>query len=427
MSDTQNRAVQYRLLSPDFSNPVLAEPIGALCRLVSGGRALPEKYAAPLRALENWLVNLPAAQSYYAEEGGAVAYALVTATNAARIASSSIFAPTAPNEQRALLQPQYEYAAFLAGLSCVLAFPPREVRINAVGKPAWNSLLGPLRSYVAVGDSYSVTWLQRASTSRVPSTSHGAWVGAVAMLTFAQQYLTDQDVAREFVSAIMPDAQPTAGEPLLVQIVRRACLKSVADYKTALAESTVLPARAPARTDDSNDVLIVAVSPPQSVNSNHNAPPTQAPKTAALSDLQNTIASVRLNGQSAMSTPPTAKTVQKSESAVPDERVVGNDLMANFSPWAREFFQSLRDDVAARDPVIRKMRVDDAGKGFILQRQMITHRGLDDNKVSDYLHSHGLLVQKLATSLIVDHRMGAFITTDGEHTVGAHEKPAGGR
>lgn len=419
--------MQYTLLPPDLSTPVLAEPIAALCRLVGGGPTLPEKYAAPLRSIEAWVVNLPAAQSYYAEEGGAVAYALVTATNAARIASSSIFAPTAPNEQRASLQPQYEYAAFLAGLSCVLAFPSREVRVNAPGKPAWHCLLGPLRSYLAVGDSYSVTWFPRASASRVPSTSHGAWVSAIAISPFAQLYLSDQDVAREFVSAIMPDAQPTAGESLLVQIVRRACLKSVSDYKTALSESTVLPSRAPPPGRESVDVAHAAISPTQQAQPVHGAPPAQAQKTAALSNLQNTIATVRLTGQIAQAPTTHQKPNQKSEVPLPEDGTSGNDLMADFAPWAREFFQSLRDDVKARDPVIQKMRIDDSGKGFVLQRQMITRRGLDDNKVSDYLCSHGLLVEKLAASLIVDHRMGAFITEDGEHTVGAHEKPAGAR
>lgn len=421
----QNHLVQYTLLPPELSTPERLEPIASLCRLVGDGRELPEKYALPLRAVEHWLVNLPAAQSYYSEEGGALTYALVTATNAARIASSSIFAPTAANEERSLLQPQYEYAAFLSGLSCVLAFPSREVRVVSGSKSPWNCLLEPLRSYISLGDTYSVTWLQRAS--RVPSASHGAWVGAMALLPFAQKYISAHDVARDFVSAIMPDAQPTAGEALLVQIVRRACLKSVADYKSASAVATVLPACSAQQLSQSVTAGQTELASLVNALATHTNSTFQAPKTAALSQLQSVIASARMTGQIAPYPVPHKIIAANLDAPLSEEQIVINHLMANFAPWAREFFQSLRDDVQARDPVIQKMRIDHGGKGFVLQRQMITRRGLDDNKVSDYLQHHGLLVEKTSTSLIVDHRMGAFITHEGEHAVGAHEKPAAAR
>lgn len=389
--------------------------------------------AATAQHVATYLGNAPASAAYYAHESGALTYALISARHAVSFGSAAVFLQNT-TERRVEVQPQYQVAAILACLAGVLALPSKELRITVSGEQSeWDPLRGSLTDYLRGHSAYEVAW--REKTTRVPNALHAAWIAAVILGPCWSSAIPDVQVFRELVASLLPDTQPSAGEAILTSIVRRAHLKAIADLRQHHSQNFIAPSP-PHQV--SVPVTLDPAGPGVSTSATVATPATIA---AAAPEPQTKVAATQANPSNPMPATPArvpkktphqameltaALSALRAETASkPKAEAAPVDPFLNpWTPWAREVLLSMREAVAKRGACIRKMRIDEAGRGFCIGRVELGNWGVAEQMVTDELIRVGVLIERSARDVIVNDSVGRFLTQDGEFTVGPNEVPA---
>ena len=408
----------------------------SLRRALSDSAPSPEFKRALLATSEQiviWLGNIPAAKAYFDHEHGAVTYACNAARYAAAAAGATAFLATT-TERRIVIQPQYVVAAALSAMAGVLALPSREIKLVRSDGREWDSLCVPQTEFVK-DSKFSVFWAPRLETSRSPEPSHSAYLVGRILAPIWDSVITDMVVRQDLISSLMPDTQGAGGgESVLKQIVRRAYVTSVTTYRNSQDSARIAsfratpfdPPQVPAQALVLGQGLVPKDSAPTSISAIFSSVaasaalpaseasrqtqipqprPPQAPKT-------DVFASARRTGES----------VQSSVALLPETNGENDPFLEPFSVWMRQLLLSVRSDVAARRPVIRKMLIEE--KGFSWDQVITGSWGVHESRVIAELSRAHFLVDRQMKRLVVKRELGAWLTQDGEFTVGPNEQVA---
>src|SRR5579863_1724200 len=115
------------------------------------------KWRSVLLRCADWFSSIPLSAELYREPGGAFRFTVETTFFAMRLAGGQKFGTSLPSEKRRRIEPQYNYAVFLAAICSALDEPYRHFAIARERDLAeWNpSAHGDAAAWLD-GDSYSV-------------------------------------------------------------------------------------------------------------------------------------------------------------------------------------------------------------------------------------------------------------------------------
>src|SRR5258708_31896658 len=89
------------------------------------------KWLTVLRRCADWFSSMPLTPDIYREPGGAFRCTVETAFYAMRLAGGQKFGTNLPSEKRRRIEPQYNYAVFLAAVCSRLDEPYRHFTVQA--------------------------------------------------------------------------------------------------------------------------------------------------------------------------------------------------------------------------------------------------------------------------------------------------------
>ena len=188
------------------------------CANEAGRSDFERKWLSVLRGCAAWFSSLPLQPELYRESGGAFRCTVETAFYAMRLAGGQKFGTNLPSEKRRRIEPQYNYAVFIAAVCSRLDEPYRYFVIEREkDRQPWNpSVHGAVGPWLA-GSSYLV------SRREQPLRLERMRTGMLAQMLVGSELLSglDAEVLSEMFGAINPDMQPIGAESLLHKVVRQ--------------------------------------------------------------------------------------------------------------------------------------------------------------------------------------------------------------
>ncbi|MCI0150980.1 TraI domain-containing protein [Paraburkholderia sediminicola] len=177
------------------------------------------KWLAILQRCAGWFSSMPLNPEIYREPGGAFRCTVETAFYAMRLAGGQKFGTNLPSEKRRRIEPQYNYAVFLAAVCSRLDEPYRHFTIERESdRAAWNPSV-----HGAAGP-----WLgsapYRVARRAAPLPIERMRTGMLAQMLIGSELLTglDAEVLSELFGAINPSTKPIEAESLLHKVIRQA-------------------------------------------------------------------------------------------------------------------------------------------------------------------------------------------------------------
>ena len=190
----------------------------AQCANESSSSELERRWLSVLRSCAAWFSSLPLSAELYHEPGGAFRCTVETAFYAMRLAGGQKFGTSLPSEKRRRIEPQYNYAVFLAAVCSRLDEPYRHFKIERDSDRAvWNpSIHGAAGSWLG-------TSAYRVAVRDHPLPIERMRTGMLAQMLVGQDLLVglDGEVLSEMFGAINPIMQPQGAESLLHKVVRQ--------------------------------------------------------------------------------------------------------------------------------------------------------------------------------------------------------------
>jgi conjugal transfer pilus assembly protein TraI len=377
-----------------------------------------DKWRAVLLSCANWFSSMPLTADLHAEAGGAFRATVETAYYAMRLAGGQKFGADLPSERRRVLEPQYNYALFLAACCSWLDEPCRHFHFHRLsdGSEWIPAAHGPFGAWLD-GDGYRVIRREVA----LPLERMRTALLAREILAPASLNTLDSTVLPELFGAINPEKMPTGVEALMHKVVRQA-ISTVTTFeqKAQRAIFTAPTGRVPPAAD------LVAAMP-----SGASAPAAAAPVTAAFSSLvavEPTPSAAA--GVSALFEQPTPANGDVSVTAVltnemgsesrgaPSETLVqmksprradpGTDpfgeALGTASNLMREFFRAIAQDVAAG-----KVTVTWVEKGLAIPKRLLGSYGIASDTLVENLRKHGWLYKVQGSDILLVERIGQLI------------------
>lgn len=177
------------------------------------------KWLAVLRRCANWFSSMPLTPELHCEPGGAFRATIESTFYAMRLAGGQKFAADLTSDKRRRLEPQYNYAVFLAAACSLLDEPFRHFEmVRLSDRTKWNPAAhGSFGTWIGTG--------QFAVERRVTPLKNERMRTAM----FAQTVITpellsgfDTAVLDDLFNAINPERSPQGFEPLVHKVVRQA-------------------------------------------------------------------------------------------------------------------------------------------------------------------------------------------------------------
>ncbi|CAD6556614.1 hypothetical protein LMG28727_06152 [Paraburkholderia kirstenboschensis] len=418
---------------------------------------LSRKWMTVLESCAAWFSSLPLSPDLYREPGGAFRCTVETAFYSMRLAGGQKFGTNLPSEQRRRIEPQYNYAVFLAAVCSRLDEPFRYFVIERDrDQQAWNpSVHGAVGPWLG-GSEY------RVSRRAQPLAVERMRTGMLAQVLVGSGLLSELDgeVQSDLFGAINPNMQPLGAESLLHKVVRQGV--STADEFDRKAQRAVF---APVQFDVPSAVHVaaelepvVAVAPvpdqpspsaatvgqsalagasstaaaPQSVSDPAPAPVSPVSVPAAPSGMtaelppEPSAVSAKASPQplhealrispatktapSAPSQPavdpsamrsPSQPTADRRESAPP---AAFDEVLKGVPNLVRELFQALREDVAAG-----KASVQWSDQGLVLPKRLVGGYGVSSSTLVEHMRKRSLMVADEAGQITLTPRAGQLI------------------
>jgi conjugal transfer pilus assembly protein TraI len=426
------------------------------------------KWISVLRGCAAWFSSLPLSPELYREPGGAFRCTVETAFYAMRLAGGQKFGTSLPSEKRRRIEPQYNYAVFLAAVCSRLDEPYRHFVIEREkDRQSWNpSVHGAAGAWLA-GSDYLVSRRQQ------PLPPERMRTGMLAQILVGSALLSglDAEVLSEMFGAINPNVHPVGAESVLHKVVRQgvstadefdrkaqravfapvqfdvpsavhvaAQLEPVTTPSNTTPAASVVPT-APATTDTSVAAPAFGQSAPTveasatessdgSTGSAAAVSLAPAPASPAVSNVESSAAARNGSGSrrpqtlheavgiaAANETPsapshaidPSAMKAGQSavagrDAAPPAAAAAFDEVLKGVPNLVRELFQALREDVAAG-----KVSVQWSDKGLVLPKRLIGSYGVTSSTLVEHIRKRSLMVADESTQITLTPRAGQLI------------------
>ncbi|MGF6267417.1 conjugal transfer pilus assembly protein TraI [Paraburkholderia youngii] len=404
----------------------------AQCANEASQSELERKWRAVLRACASWFSSLPLSPDLYREPGGAFRATIETAFYAMRLAGGQKFGTNLPSEKRRRIEPQYNYAVFLAAVCSRLDEPYRHFAVErdsdrALWNPPVHGAFGPWLA----GSSYRLTRREN------PLPVERMRTGMLAQMLVGSELLAglDAEVLAELFGAINPNMRPIEAESLLHKVVRQGV--STADEFDRKAQRGVF---APVQFAVPSAVHVAAELEPVSATgapatgasaatgTPHNPPPTSAPPVPTATQAAAVVQPAGLIVEPSMgeilpATPadtlivpspapvsaavdPTAMRPLATTASPPkpSNAPTFDEVLKGVPGSVREFFQALSEDVASG-----KAAVQWTEKGLVVPKRLIGSYGIAASTLVEHMRKRSLMVADAPTEVTLAPRAGQLI------------------
>ncbi|MEZ0606243.1 TraI domain-containing protein [Paraburkholderia sp. IW21] len=419
------------------------------------------KWLAILQRCAGWFSSMPLNPEIYREPGGAFRCTVETAFYAMRLAGGQKFGTNLPSEKRRRIEPQYNYAVFLAAVCSRLDEPYRHFTIERESdRAAWNpSVNGPAGPWLGSAP-------YRVARRSAPLPIERMRTGMLAQMLIGSELLTglDAEVLSELFGAINPSTKPLEAESLLHKVIRQAVDTAVEfDRKAQRAvfepvqfsvpsaihvAAQLQPAAAaapPAATVSAVAPASTPPAPPAGASPAQAAPPAQAASASVAAsatepgagpgDLQSdppaapaaqmslplsqseprtlleAIGCATDNstaaGQHVAAVDPAAmrtSPVPADNTASPEPTALFEEVLKGTPNMIRELFKALREDVAAGTA-----KVSWNDKGLAVPKRLIGSYGVASDTLVEHLRKRSLLVGNDQGEITLGPRAGQLI------------------
>jgi len=421
------------------------------------------KWLSVLRRCAAWFSSMPLTPELHCEPGGAFRATVESTFYAMRLAGGQKFAADLTSEKRRRLEPQYNYAVFLAAACSSLDEPCRHFEFTRNSdRMQWSPAAhGAFGEWIGSG-SYSIA---RRVT---PLKSERMRTAMFAQMVVTPELLAGLDTAvlADLFGAINPEKAPQGFEALVHKVVRQA-LDVAVDFERKAQRGVFAPVKfdvpsavhvalelqpqaapvmpatstpiAPSSTPLSTGTASAdtAVPAPSSVGPEPVAPTSVGQAPVALtstparegaptgpqlsqslldalerSEMQSAAApTVVLATVGGTADPAKGASVDPSKlgttpkaarASISDQEL--NDVLGPGAAMMREFFRALADDVAAG-----KAKVTWEEKGLTVQKRLIGAYGMTSETLVEQLRKRSLLLRVQGTEICMVERAGRLI------------------
>ncbi|SAK73444.1 Putative helicase [Caballeronia pedi] len=413
------------------------------------------KWLAVLRRTATWFSSMPLTPELHCEPGGAFRATIESTFYAMRLAGGQKFAADLTSDKRRTLEPQYNYAVFLATACSLLDEPFRHFEfIRQSDRATWNP----------AADGAFVAWIGAAPYSVVrrvmPLKNERVRTAMIAQTVITPELLAGMDTAvhSDLFNAINPERSPQGFEALVHKVVRQAMDVAV-DFERK-AQRAVF---APVKFDVPSAVHVALALEPQFVTPESEPTPAASPEAAVAT--QPATAATPLSAAAPVNSPAIEVLPQKAVSAAPsneaqvvpsagpqlsqplldalaaaaippatannataprpaavDPAAAGAQSRSNASPsgptdeqlneilgpgaaMMKEFFKALAGDVASG-----KAKVVWEGKGLAVQKRLVGAYGMTSDTLVEQLKKRSLLLRAHGTDICIVERAGRLIS-----------------
>lgn len=412
------------------------------------------KWLAVLERCAAWFSSIPLTPELHAEPGGAFRATIESTFYAMRLAGGQKFAADMTSDKRRRLEPQYNYAVFLAAACSSLDEPCRHFEFTrASDRAQWNPAAhGGFGNWI--GDSEYLVQRRVA-----PLKSERMRTAMFAQTVISPELLSGLDTAvlADLFGAINPEKSPQGFEALVHKVVRQAMdvageferkaqrgvfapvtfdVPSAVHVALELQPQQAAPAASepaavvPGATPGANPPG-EAVAPPVGAGRPAASPCAEAAPTAPAptpggpqlsqslldalerSEAQTTSAATTGPVDPAAvvtrapaidpSQVPAATAVPKGARSGPTDAEL-NEVLGPGSGMMREFFRALADDVASG-----KAKVTWEEKGLTVQKRLIGAYGMTSDTLVEQLRKRTLLLRASGNDICIVERAGRLI------------------
>ncbi|KND57718.1 Conjugative transfer protein TraI [Candidatus Burkholderia verschuerenii] len=396
---------------------------------------------------------MPLAPQLHCEPGGAFRATIETTFYAMRLAGGQKFAADLTSDMRRKLEPQYNYAVFLAAACSLLDEPFRHFEfVRQTDRERWNPAAhGAFGAWIGTGD-YSV------ERRMAPLKQERMRTAMLAQTVITLELLAGLDAAvhSDLFNAINPERSPQGAEALVHKVVRKA-LDVTVDFEQKAQRSVF----APVKFDVPSAVHValalepqfVATAPHIALNTPEGAPSTHAPLTdppavpspaATAATTTTTVSGPQLSQPlrdalkrseaQALGTASTeAASTNTAQAAVPadsaplrpapiDPAAAGgsrrnatpqsgpsddelNEVLGPGAAMIKEFFKAIAGDVAAG-----KAKVVWEEKVWAVQKRLIGAYGITSETLVEQLRKRSLLLRAHGNDICIVERAGRLIS-----------------
>lgn len=406
------------------------------------------KWLSVLRRCAGWFSSIPLTPELHCEPGGAFRATVEATFYAMRLAGGQKFAADLTSEKRRRLEPQYNYAVFLAAACSSLDEPCRHFEFTRdADRMQWSPA-----AHGAIGD-----WIGNGSYSiarrETPLKSERMRTAMFAQMVVTPELLAGLDTAvlADLFGAINPEKTPQGFEALVHKVVRQAldvvveferkaqrgvfapvkfdvpsavhvalelqpqaAPAAAATFARSAPVSTVtesaeggVPASTPVSGASASPVLTPAregsSAGPQLSRSLLDALERSETQSAAPTVVADTVGATA-DATKAVSVDPSklGAATKTARGGISDQDL--NDVLGPGAAMMREFFRALADDVAAG-----KAKVTWEEKGLTVQKRLIGAYGMTSDTLVEQLRKRSLLLRVQGTEICMVERAGRLI------------------
>lgn len=409
------------------------------------------KWLSVLRRCASWFSSMPLTPELHCEPGGAFRATIESTFYAMRLAGGQKFAADLTSDKRRRLEPQYNFAVFLAASCSLLDEPFRHFEmVRLSDRTKWNPAAhGGFGTWVGVG--------QFAVERRVtPLKAERMRTAMFAQTIITPELLSGFDTAvlDDLFNAINPERSPQGFEPLVHKVVRQAMDVAV-DFERK-AQRTVF---APVKYDVPSAVHVALALEPQfvatpvpasvdsSVNPGQSTATTASVPPARTSEPQSAVVGATAAAEQQASAPapkfsqslldalergearaagaaatepstgpsaPASRPAPVNPAAARPARSNGNrvgpsdeeltELLGPGAAMLKEFFKALAGDVAAG-----KAKVTWEEKGLAVQKRLVGGYGITSDTLVEQLKKRSLLMRAHGNDICIVERAGRLI------------------
>jgi conjugal transfer pilus assembly protein TraI len=413
------------------------------------------KWLAVLQRCADWFSSMPLNPDLYREPGGAFRCTVETAFYAMRLAGGQKFGTNLPSEKRRRIEPQYNYAVFLAAVCSRLDEPYRHFTIERNSdRIAWNPSVNGAAGPWLGSAPYRVT--RRAA----PLPIERMRTGMLAQMLIGSELLTglDAEVLSELFGAINPNMKPLEAESLLHMVIRQAvdtaaefdrkaqravfepvefavpsAVHVAAQLRPVSAHASAPPASGPPQPQSAAPSPSPAASPVEPVNSQarrpestassapvvaqtSGSPPQTEPRTlleaiGVAADDNATRAVAPAAAAAPQEHAAAVNPAQMRASAAPSDKAAKAERVALFDEvlqgtpnMIKDLFRALRQDVAAGTA-----KVSWTERGLVIPKRLLGSYGVASDTLVEHLRKRSLLVGNEQGEITLGQRAGQLI------------------
>jgi conjugal transfer pilus assembly protein TraI len=381
------------------------------------------KWLAVLERCAGWFSSAPLRPEQHAEPGGAFRGTVEIAFYAMRLAGGQKFAADLTSEKRRRLEPQYNYAVFLAAVCSWLDEPYRHFRFERQSdRLEWNAAAHGAFGQWLGADQYRVYRREAALPVERMRTA------VLAQLVIGQDLLgpLDGSVLTDLFGAINPAPMPQGVESLVHKVVRQA-VTTAEDFE----RKAVMAAFAPVKFDVPSAVHVaLALEPVVQAPTIVPAPAlTAGTAGGAGTDAPANSATAPINSQQAVlpfsvpepEAPAAASEVVAGPAPVglsPDQIVAGGRVPSRAEEDSGEFERvlaaapnMLKDFVRAlaQDVASGAAKVEWQGNNLALSKKLVGSYGIASDTLINMLRQKALLAKSQGNEIALVEAAGKLI------------------